>query len=89
MRLTHPKAIAVWYDLTSQFFDSLLQSMIQYGHSKLGSFEWQCLDTWLNLHSQGFRDQWQPWYLGRFATFYHHQTMQTLISMYLRSDSCC
>ena len=31
----------------------------------------------------------KAWYLGRFATFYHHQTIQTSISMYLRSDSCC
>ena len=49
MRLAHPKAIDVWYDLTSQSFDSLLQSMIQYAHSKSDSFEWQHLDTWLNL----------------------------------------
>ena len=60
-----------------------------YAHSKSHSYEWQQRDTWLNLRSQGFRDQWQAWYLRRFSTCYHHQTIRTCISMYLRSDSCC
>ena len=45
-----------------------------------------------DLQSQAsFRGRWQAWYLGRFATSYHHQTTRTLISMYLSTDtdSCC
>ena len=68
-------------NLTSQFFDSLSQSVIRYAHSKSESYEWQHRDTWLNLHSQGFRDQWQVWYLDGFATSYHHQTIRTSNSM--------
>ena len=64
-------------NLTSQFFDLLSQSVIRYAHSKSDSYEWQHLDTWLNLRSQGFHDQWQAWYLGTFATSYHHQTIRT------------
>ena len=41
------------------FFDSLSQSMIRCAHSKWDSCEWQHLDTWWYLHTQGFRDQWQ------------------------------
>ena len=63
--------------------------MIRYAHSKSDSYEWQHQDTWLNLYSQGFRDQWQAWYLGRFSSCYHRQTIRTSISMCLRSDSCC
>ena len=39
---------------TSQSFDSLLQSVIRYAHSKSDSYKWQHRDTLLNLHSQDF-----------------------------------
>ena len=66
MRLAHPKAIDIWYDLTSQFFDSLSQSMIRYAHSKSDSYEWQHLQCRCLIESSLSRFSWSttsltPW----------------------------
>ena len=58
MRLSHLKAIDVWYNLTSQISDSLSQSTIRYAHSKSDSYEWQHLQCRCLIESSLSRFLW-------------------------------